>query len=51
MIGSTKVDLSNYYTKPEVDEKVDNLYLRCNREEYEAMSQEERDSFLNCDSR
>lgn len=46
MIGTTKVDLSNYYTKPEVDEKVDNLYLRCNREEYEAMSQEERDSFL-----
>lgn len=46
MVGTTKVDLSNYYTKPEVDEKVDNLYLRCNREEYEAMSQEDRDSFL-----
>lgn len=46
MIGTTKVDLSNYYTKPEVDEKVDNLYLRCNRDEYEAMSQEDRDSFL-----
>lgn len=46
MIGSTKVDLSNYYTKPEVDEKVDNLYLRCNREEYEAMSKEEQESFL-----
>lgn len=46
MIGTTKIDLSNYYTKPEVDEKVDNLYLRCNREEYEAMSQEDRDSFL-----
>lgn len=46
MIGTTKVDLSNYYTKPEVDEKVDNLYLRCNREEYEAMSKEEQESFL-----
>ena len=46
MIGTTKVDLSNYYTKPEVDKKVDNLYLRCNRDEYEAMPQEDRDSFL-----
>lgn len=46
MIGTTKVDLSNYYTKPEVDEKVDNLFLRCNREDYEAMTQEARDSFL-----
>ena len=27
----TGVDLSNYYTKPEVDEKIDNLYFRCNR--------------------
>ena len=46
MIGTTKVDLSNYYTKPEVDEKVDNLYLRCNRDEYDAMSQEEKEQFL-----
>ena len=46
MIGTTKIDLSNYYTKPEVDEKVDNLYLRCNRDEYESLSQEERDSYL-----
>ena len=46
MIGTTKVDLSNYYTKPEVDEKIDNLYLRCNRDEYEALSQEERDSYI-----
>ena len=42
----TPCDLSNYYTKPEVDEKVDNLYLRCNRDEYESLSQEERDSYL-----
>lgn len=64
MIGSTKVDLSDYYNKSEVDtlvanaegniqaakdytdERIDALYLHCSAVEYNALTQQERDSFL-----
>lgn len=57
MIGTTKVDLSNYYNKQEVDSlieganeytdnKVGNLYLRCSETEYAELTPEERNSYL-----
>lgn len=64
MIGSTKVDLSDYYNKSEVDtlvanaegniqaakdytdERIGALYLHCSEVEYNALTQQERDSFL-----
>ena len=57
MIGTTKVDLSNYYNKQEVDglienankytdNKVGNLYLRCSETEYAELTPEERNSYL-----